>query len=102
VISLNEAVRRKEREVQEKRIAASQGAGAASSDDGLQANERNLNKELAAEKTKDAVKDVLLNEAISILADDVALKQGKAQFAKNPLAAGPVVVIEQPVVGRTR
>jgi carboxyl-terminal processing protease len=100
VISLNEAVRRKEREVQEKRIAASQGAGAASSDDGLQANERNLNKELAAEKTKDAVKDVLLNEAISILADDVALKQGKALMAKGPLSSGPVVVLEMPAQGR--
>jgi carboxyl-terminal processing protease len=96
VISLNEAVRRKEREVREKRIAATQGAGGASSDDGLQANERNLNKELAAEKTKDAVKDVLLNEAVSILADEVALKQGKALVATGQLSSGPVVVMETP------
>jgi carboxyl-terminal processing protease len=102
VISLNEVVRRKEREVQEKRIAASQGAGAAGSDDGLQANERNLNKELAAEKSKDAVKDVLLSEAVSILADDVALKQGKALVAKGPLSSGPVVVMETPGVSLGR
>ena len=111
VISLNEADRRKEREAQEKRLAAMQGASGADAsrvaakalqDDGLQSNERNLAKDLAAEKTKDAVKDLLLNEAVTILADGVALKQANAQFAKNPLAAGPVVVMEQPVGPRTR
>jgi len=111
VISLNEADRRKERDAQEKRLAAMQGATGADAsrvaakalqDDGLQSNERNLAKDLAAEKTKDSVKDVLLNEAVSILADGVALKQANAQFAKNPLAAGPVVVMEQPAVARTR
>ena len=111
VISLNEADRRKERDAQEKRLAALQSAQGADAsrlaakalqDDGLQSNERNLAKDLAAEKTKDSVKDVLLNEAVSILADGVALKQANAQFAKNPLAAGPVVVMEQPAVARTR
>ena len=54
------------------------------------------------EKTKDAVKDVLLNEAVSILADDVALKQGKALVAKGPLSSGPVVVMETPGVSLGR
>lgn len=111
VISLNEADRRKEREAQEKRLTAMQGASGADAskvavkalqDDGLQSNERNLARDLAAEKTKESVKDVLLNEAVSILADGAALKQANAQFAKNPLAAGPVVVMEQPAVARTR
>ena len=75
VISLNEADRRKERDAQEKRLAALQSAQGADAsrlaakalqDDGLQSNERNLAKDLAAEKTKDSVKDVLLNEAVSV------------------------------------
>ena len=81
VISLNVAVRRTEREQLQKRLAAMQGQSGARADDGLQANERNLGKELAAEKSRDAAKDVLLNEAVNILADGVALKQGKAQLA---------------------
>ncbi|MEP6970140.1 MAG: carboxy terminal-processing peptidase, partial [Betaproteobacteria bacterium] len=105
VISLNEVVRRKERDAQDKRLAAMQGAagagaakaaGSALADDGLQANERNLSKDLAAEKNKDAVKDVLLNEAVSILSDGVALKQGKGRMAANSLPTGPVVVMELP------
>lgn len=102
VISLNEVVRRKERVAQEKRLAAMQGATGAVSDDGLQANERNLGKSLAAEKSQDAAKDILLNEAVSILADSVALKQGKGQLATNPLPAGPVVVMELPAATQNR
>ncbi|RYX95030.1 MAG: tail-specific protease [Comamonadaceae bacterium] len=83
VISLNEAARRKEREVQEKRLARLQGQAAAGSgqaagslaDDGLQANERDVGKSLAAEKSQKAFKDVLLNEAANILDDEVALKR---------------------------
>ncbi len=105
VVSLNEVVRRKERDMQEKRLAAMQGAAGAGaaqaaasalSDDGLQTNERNLNKALAADKTRDSVKDVLLNEAVSILADGVALKQGKALLVTGPLSKGPIVVMETP------
>jgi carboxyl-terminal processing protease len=105
VISLNEAARRKERELQEKRLMRIRGTGAAGTspaegsslaDDGLQANERNLGKSLAAEKSQKAVKDVLLNEAVSILADEVALKSGPAQVVKNALATSPVVVMELP------
>ncbi|MBC7380849.1 MAG: carboxy terminal-processing peptidase [Burkholderiaceae bacterium] len=105
VISLNEVARRKERVLQEKRLASMQGAGAsgqaqpaasALADDGLQANERELGKSLAAEKSQKAFKDVLLNEAVSILADEVALKRGQSQMAKNPLSGSPVVVMELP------
>ena len=105
VISLNEATRRKERSLQENRLAALQGsagAGAAQgtasalADDGLQANERKLDKSLAAEKSKDAIKDILLNEAVSILADAVALKQGTTRMASRSLSTGPVVVMELP------
>ena len=79
-ISLNETDRRNERDAQEKRLAtredvAGQAANTALRDDGLQVNERNLSKELAAEKTKKSAKDVLLNEAVNILADDVALQK---------------------------
>ena len=105
VISLNEVARRKEREMQEKRLAAMQGAtgaGAAQAaasalaDDGLQANERNLIKDLAAEKTRASIKDVLLNEAVRMMADAVALIRGKAQMAANPPPTGTSVVMELP------
>src|SRR6202000_1261970 len=71
-ISLNEGVRRKERIAAEKRMTAMLGAagteaGSALADDGLQFNERKLDKDLAAEKTRKAVDDALLDEAVSIL-----------------------------------
>ena len=107
VVSLNEVARRKERDEQQKRLVALQGAagsGAARSaagalaDDGLQANERNLRKDLAAEKTRDSAKDVLLNEAVSILSDVAALKRGDKPrlAASNSLLTGPVLVMELP------
>jgi hypothetical protein len=90
VISLNEVTRRKEREQQEKRLAALQGlagAGVARSlaDDGLQSNERKLSLDLAAEKSRDTAKDVLLDESIHIMADAAALSgSGKARTTKAP------------------
>ena len=107
VISLNEVVRRKERDQQQKRLSALQGAtgtgaaratASALADDGLQANERNLSKDLAAEKTRDSARDVLLNEAVSILSDGVALKRGDKPrlAANNALPTGPVLVMELP------
>ncbi|MCP5260342.1 MAG: carboxy terminal-processing peptidase [Rhodoferax sp.] len=100
VISLNEATRRKEREQAEKRMASLQGAArAALADDGLQANERSLSKDLAAEKSRDAIKDVLLDEAVSIMSDAAVLKQGgKPRLAANTPSPskGPVVVMELP------
>ena len=101
VISLNEAARRNERAALETRLtamlgAAGTGAGGALADDGLQFNERKLSKELAVEKTKDAVNDVLLNEAVSILSDSAALKEGKSQMAASALSTRPAVVTALP------
>ncbi len=89
LISLNEAKRRQERDAQEARQAArtarsdaSPHAAASShesSDDGLQTDERNLTKELAAEKARKDAKDVLLIEAAHILGDEVeVMKSGVA------------------------
>lgn len=97
VISLNEAVRRKERAALEARTAAmlgSEGAAAGDSlaDDGLQFNERKLSKDLAMEKTRNSANDALLNEAVSILSDSAALKEGKSQMAASALSTRPAVV----------
>jgi carboxyl-terminal processing protease len=80
-ITLNEAERRKERTVQEARIAEREKSGepskpglkAALQDDGLQANERNLKSELSSEKDNKNEKDILLNEAANILSDAINL-----------------------------
>ena len=102
MISLNEVVRRKERDAQEKRLAAMKGTTGAFADDGLQANERNLGKSLAAEKTQDSAKDILRNEAVSVLADALALKQGKTKGTPVSLPTGPVLVMEVPVAKQSR
>jgi carboxyl-terminal processing protease len=99
LISLNEADRRKERDAQEKRLAARgdvarQGAVKALEDDGLQANERNLAKELAAEKSNKSAKDVLLNEAINVLGDEVALQRNNYKLAAGLMSENPVLVME--------
>ena len=101
VISLNEAVRRKERAASEKRLAAmlgaaGSGASSALADDGLQFNERKLDKNLAAEKTRKTIDDALLDEAVSILSDCAALKQGQSQVAASALPIRPEVVMSLP------
>lgn len=97
VISLNEAVRRKERAASEKRLAemlkgAGTDAASALADDGLQFNERKLGRDLAAQKSRDAVNDALLNEALNILSDSVALKAGKSQATASASATRPLMV----------
>lgn len=110
-LSLNEAVRRKEIETREARVKARQkitgeataAAGSASAnskkalaksrkpgngsatqhDDGLLAEERNLETELAAEKEQKNAKDVLLAEAVKVMADEVDLQK----HAANPKLA---------------
>jgi carboxyl-terminal processing protease len=118
-ISLNEAVRRKERDTQEARaklrearLAAQSPAddagtgaegkdarskvplptrqakalalkGAARQDDGLQADERNLAAELAAEKAAKNAKDVLLQETAHILADEAAMLKTDSRMASR-------------------
>jgi carboxyl-terminal processing protease len=128
-ISLNETVRRKERDAQEARaklrearlVANTPGAddpilvpdpkealnkaisakpasgktapvpkvagvkGALRSDDGLQGSERSLAAELEAEKAAKAAKDVLLNEAVHILADEVGLLKTDTRMASRVL-----------------
>ncbi|MFG6490264.1 carboxy terminal-processing peptidase [Roseateles sp. BYS78W] len=101
VISLNEEARRKERAAAEKRLAAMLGAAEAGagnplSDDGLQFDERKLSKDLAAQKTREGINDVLLNESVNILSDSVALKEGQSQTAASALPARPVVVTALP------
>jgi carboxyl-terminal processing protease len=101
MVSLNEAERRKERDAQEARIAAREsrrdtdqsandetvgkqaapGKSSALQDDGLQADERNLANELAAEKVRKNAKDVLLNEAVHILSDEVGVIKTDARLA---------------------
>jgi carboxyl-terminal processing protease len=119
VISLNEAVRRKERDAQDAKArlrearladakstvkdepAAGPGAKEARSkipvptkpakgvlalkgqDDGLQADERNLASELAAEKAAKNAKDVLLQEAVHILADEVGMLKTDTRMASR-------------------
>ena len=51
-------------------------------DDGLQPGERNFANELAAEKTRKAAEDFVLNEAVNILGDGIA-----ALKTADPLAA---------------
>ncbi len=107
VISLNEVVRRQERAAQAKRLTAMLGAAEAGAaqvaasalaDDGLQINERKLGTDLAAAETRGAVQDIILNEAVSILSDSVALKQGKSRVAAGESSTRPVVVIAVPAV----
>jgi carboxyl-terminal processing protease len=92
-ISLNEKERRKEREAQEARLKArSQTKGvvdgdtdgpALPRDDGLQAGERSLSAELAAEKSRKAARDVLLDEAAYIMGDMVSLTKSGTELARN-------------------
>ncbi len=105
VISLNEVVRRQERAAQAKRLTArlaadgataAQAATNALADDGLQFNERKLGPDLAAEKARAAVKDVILNEAVSILSDSVALTRGNASEGVNGGSTAPMVVLALP------
>ncbi|MEO8384321.1 MAG: carboxy terminal-processing peptidase, partial [Betaproteobacteria bacterium] len=100
-ISLNETERRKERDLQEARIKLRDskkakvqnadlaavgkeivsGDNSAQRDDGLQAGERKLSSELAAEKVRKNAKDVFLNEAVQILSDQVGLLNASATLA---------------------
>ena len=65
-VSLNEAERRREQKVARK-------SGVKVEEDGLQANERKLTSELAAEEARKGSKDVLLAEAVNVLGDEVEL-----------------------------
>ena len=109
-VSLNEAKRRQERDEQEARIALREelrtpgGSGeskaggkegntrqrARAQDDGLQADERDLDNELAAEKARKSVKDVFLDEAANILSDQVGLLERENRMAAATAAVSSV------------
>jgi carboxyl-terminal processing protease len=89
LVSLNEAERRLQRDAQEARMSPREarrtaGKNSARRDDGLQADERQLDGELAAEKASKNAKDVFLNEAAHILSDDVALLKPRLRDARIP------------------
>ncbi|GAA4017291.1 carboxy terminal-processing peptidase [Actimicrobium antarcticum] len=106
-ISLNETVRRKEREEQKARLTARQAVNIGSVspgvapakprtwlDDGLQADERDLAVELAAGKAKKDAKDILLQEAAHVVSDQAGLLDeqkvnAEAAVPKKPMAAKP-------------
>jgi carboxyl-terminal processing protease len=101
LVSLNEGIRRMERDALVARLATRKTLREASSssdaeddgqnlsadllDDGLQADERNLANELAAEHAHKAAKDILLSEAVHILSDEVGLV--KLPSARLPLSS---------------
>ena len=125
VISLNETVRRKERDAQDARarlrearmaqndeamtpegkeargkVPAPTKVGKAginlkaanrNQDDGLQADERNLASELAAEKAAKNAKDVLLQETAHILADETGLLKTDTRMATRTMPYMPAV-----------
>jgi carboxyl-terminal processing protease len=67
----------------EKKVAAVKGA--LRTDDGLQADERGLAADIDAEKAAKAAKDVLLMEAVHILADEVGLLKTDTRLASRVL-----------------
>ncbi|NLS01041.1 carboxy terminal-processing peptidase [Rhizobium sp. P38BS-XIX] len=76
VVSLNEAQRRDELAAQAKRLKSREQINDGvdvGEDDGLQANERSLSDDIAIEKARKNAKDVLLNEAAAIVADEADL-----------------------------
>src|SRR5450830_770311 len=123
-ISLNETVRRKERDAQEARaklrearlaaqaplddaaagpdskearskplplkpVKAVAIKGSTRTDDGLQADERNLAAELAAEKAAKNAKDVVLQEAAHVLADESAMLKTDVRMASRTMPYKP-------------
>jgi carboxyl-terminal processing protease len=98
MISLNLAERRKEklsREAREKLRDKNSGSNSAigrheaMKDDGLQAGERSLSAELAAEKAQKKAKDVLLDEAVHILSDEIDLLKTDSKLAASVLPPTP-------------
>ncbi|MFZ2266953.1 MAG: carboxy terminal-processing peptidase [Azonexus sp.] len=93
LISLNETERRQERDAQEARSTTrdaarkdGKSAGSAAAnfrDDGLQAEERALSKDLARDKERKNARDALLNEAAHILADEIGLPKNPPRLAAN-------------------
>jgi carboxyl-terminal processing protease len=109
LVSLNEVARRTEQSAQDARLAARESArgpgnaapvigpgvgpdvrkGDRFRDDGLQADERNLAADLAAENARKNAKDALLNEAVQILSDEVAVSAPGVRVADR-VKPGPM------------
>ena len=107
-LSLNEAERRKERDMREARLKLreeSKNADAAKAgnpskalaarkivqqDVGLQAGERSLSEELAEEKAQKEARDIWLEEAARIVGDQAALRKTEARLAAETNPRAPV------------
>jgi carboxyl-terminal processing protease len=83
--ALNKAIAAKPANPRASQRQQQQMKGAIRSDDGLQADERKLSDELDAEKAAKNAKDVLLNEAIHILADEVSVLKTDTRMASRVL-----------------
>ncbi|QKK27757.1 carboxy terminal-processing peptidase [Rhizobium hidalgonense] len=87
IVSLNEAERRKEAAAREKRFkdrAQASDGDNPGGDDGLESGERSLSADIALENARKNAKDVLLDEAAAILADEVGLHDGDLNAATKP------------------
>jgi carboxyl-terminal processing protease len=98
LLSLNEAERRQEKDRQEARLKSRDKGKdklAALRDDGLQAGERSLAADLAAEKARKDSKDVLLTEAARIVGDEAELLATRTQLAlrERNAAAGKATTL---------
>ena len=99
LISLNEADRRKEREIRDARDklreknksynesgkTLTKARSRALQDDGMQAGERNIKADLAIENANKNTKDILLNEAVHILSDEAELLNKSTKVATSIL-----------------
>lgn len=83
--ALNKAIAAKPANPRAAQRQANQVRGAIRTDDGLQADERSLAAELDAEKAAKNAKDVLLNEAVHILADEVSILRTDTRLASRVL-----------------
>ena len=70
--------------------AAKSGGDNLNQDDGLQADERSLKSDLDEEKRRKALKDVVLNEAAHIVADEVGLLRADTKLAAQVLPHNPM------------
>jgi carboxyl-terminal processing protease len=74
---------------QTRQAAAAAVKGVSRTDDGLQGDERSLTAELEAEQAAKNAKDVLLLEAVHILADEVGLLKTDTRLASRVLPYAP-------------
>jgi carboxyl-terminal processing protease len=86
IVSLNETERRNELTAQANRLKSREQINDGvdpGEDDGLQSNERSLSADIAIENARKNAKDVLLNEAASVLADEADLQEDVPKAAKQ-------------------